>query len=147
MFSTLPSSFFPLPSPEVLEGAYARSEYVEQSFVYGESTWRYTVALIVPRKSSVMEWVNATHPEWIETEHLEWEDIAKKPEVKEMILKDITHYAQDAHLQAFQIARNIAILPSPFGEEYVTPSLKLKRYLIMRNYKDILNECYSSVEH
>jgi hypothetical protein len=35
-------------------------------------------------------------------------------------------------------------IPEPFPEKYQTPSLKLKRYLVIKDYKEALKDLYNA---
>ncbi|KAH7816790.1 long-chain acyl-CoA synthetase [Monocercomonoides exilis] len=130
-------------APEVTEAVYLRSEYVEQVFVHGESEWRYSVALVCPRAATVQKWAEAAHPEW---KGVEWSELTQKPELKKMLLQELTMVGKAAGLNSYQMAHNIIVMDKPFSEEYVTPSLKLKRFLIIKNYRNALTNCYSEIQ-
>ncbi|KAK2964269.1 putative Fatty acyl-CoA synthetase A [Blattamonas nauphoetae] len=140
-------------APEQAEAVYLKGNFVEQSVVYGESEWRYTVAVVAPRKAKVLEWAKSAQSDLYKQmeeknkaeEGSGWAWLIQQDAVKKAILEDMRECGKKDGLNSFQIAAGIITIPEPFGEDYVTPSLKVKRFLINKDMKEQFKACYESL--
>ncbi|KAJ4458402.1 putative Long chain acyl-CoA synthetase 7; peroxisomal [Paratrimastix pyriformis] len=130
-------------APEYLETVFKQSLSVAQCYVYGEPSQRFVVALIVPSKQPVLKWVaqNAPH-----LSKLSWEELLKTPEVNAHVMSQLRDQAKIARLNHFEIPASLALLPCPFPEEFVTPTMKFKRVPLRDHYMPILQALYASPE-
>ena len=62
-----------------------------------------------------------------------------------MLLREMNQLGTAGGLSSFQLAKNIILIESPFSDQFVTPSLKLKRFAIREAYLKDLTECYESI--
>lgn len=83
-------------APEKIENAYIKSQYVAQIFVHGESLKSCVVAVVVPDVENV-KFYAAEHqiPGTLSV-------LANHPEIKSLILKDITDLGKKAGLKSFE---------------------------------------------
>ena len=124
-------------APQVLENKYKESFFIEQIMVIGEN--RKTVsAMIVPAFAVLKKWCTENNIPFT-TKH----EIVKNPEV-------IKHYAKirDGFNKTFsdvEKVKKFALIPEEWtvdtGE--LTPTLKLKRKIIMAKYADIVADLYN----
>ncbi|CAG7834382.1 unnamed protein product, partial [Allacma fusca] len=106
-------------APERIETVYAMCHYVSQIFVYGLSTESYLVGIVVPN----IEAFRNSHP------GQGLEDICRDPNVKPVILENLTITGKDNSLLSFEQVKDIHLCPTPFSDELglITPTFKLKR--------------------
>ena len=124
-------------APQVLENKYKESFFIEQIMVIGEN--RKTVsAMIVPAFAVLKKWCTENNIPFTNKQ-----EIVKNPEV-------IKHYAKirDGFNKTFsdvEKVKKFALIPEEWtvdtGE--LTPTLKLKRKIIMAKYADIVADLYN----
>ena len=102
-------------SPAKIENLLCNHPEIDQAFVYGDNK-NYLVSLIVINKE-----LNPT-----------------KQKIQELIDKS------NANLAAIEKIKNFSILEESFSAEnnMLTPTLKMKRYIIKKNFENLLNSFY-----
>lgn len=115
----------------------ARCLYVSQVLMHGDKR-NFCVALIAINDDSVGKWADKNG-----LSYTDYADLAGKPEVKELIWKDMK--AINEELPSYETIKKIAILPEDMTVEngQLTPSMKVKRRVVEDTYKDILDGFYS----
>ncbi|MFZ5553305.1 MAG: AMP-dependent synthetase/ligase [Bacteroidota bacterium] len=124
-------------APQVIENKLKESRFIEQAMVIGENQ-KHPAALIVPAFAFVREWCEK---KGINVKSNA--EIAAHPEVKVRIMEEI-----DQCNQAFgqwEQVKKIELLPAEFTVESgdLTPTLKLKRKVIMNKYAGVVNKIYA----
>ncbi|KAA6401804.1 MAG: long-chain acyl-CoA synthetase, partial [Streblomastix strix] len=198
-------------APDVVEQLYGRCPYILHSYMYGESSWRYAIAIVVPNEATIMNKImnetqqndsqrkfsigNKKH--WIEEIRKEKNELNRQEkqinseqkeksatnneievtlsdllpkhetEIKQFILYEMNEVAKSqGGLSSFQLAADILLLTDQMGsiqakkiidssnrpkllqafpDECITPSLKLKRFMVAKMYQNDLHECYERV--
>jgi len=123
--------------PQVIEQAVLLSSYVSQVMIAGESK-NYLTALIVPNKERVIKWATNKGIAF-ENYELLLEDSRVKSKFEfecERTLKDFAPYEK---IKRFSLIANE--WSQDTGE--LTPSLKLKRKIMLEKYQDLINTLYS----
>ena len=124
-------------APQPIENKMKESKWIEQMMVTGAGE-KYTGALIVPAFNALKEWC---------TEHgVEFngnEKIIKNEKIINLIKDPVERYNQNFN-QVEQI-KKFELLPYEWSVEggELTPTLKLKRKVIMEKYKDAIDRIYS----
>ena len=124
-------------APQPIENKMKESKWIEQMMVTGAGE-KYTGALIVPAFNALKEWC---------TEHgIEYngsESIIKNEKVVALIKDAVERYNQNFN-QVEQI-KKFELLPREWSVEggELTPTLKLKRKVIMEKYKDAIERIYT----
>mmetsp|Transcript_61802 Transcript_61802/g.145352 ORF Transcript_61802/g.145352 Transcript_61802/m.145352 type:complete len:776 (+) Transcript_61802:170-2497(+) len=133
---------------ETVENVVAKSKYVMQCWVYGNSFEHSLVAVVVPEKDTVMRYCR---------EHDIDEDLSKVcsfPEVQEAIFKDIRDCCQEAGLRGYEHPKAIYIETNGLNEmgqgftvdnDCLTPSFKLRRPQLLRRYSDNIDMMYTKL--
>lgn len=127
-------------APEKLENIYVTCPLIAQIFAYGNSNQTYVVAIVVPDEEELMK----------RSSSLKWkgnfQELCAKEEVKAEILKEIKTAGDNAKLSGFEKVKNIHVLSEAFSVEngLLTPSLKSKRPVIEKQFKDELNDLYNN---
>ena len=125
-------------APEKIESVFSTSQFVLQSFVYGDSFQNHLVAIIVPNPETVSEWA-ARHGQTVAT-------ALTNPKLKATILADLIAKSKAAKLHGFEIVKNIHIEPQMWtADNLLTPTFKLKRKNAEIKYKQEIADMYTQV--
>ena len=130
-------------APEKIENALMDSPYVEQIFVYGDSLQNYLVAIIVPNKSHVIDFLKN---KGINCNNDNCKDYFENEELKKDILKNFETIGEKSDFKGFEIIKKIYLSPEPFTVEndLCTPTLKIRRHVAKKYFADKLKELYNS---
>ncbi|MNK01945.1 Long-chain-fatty-acid--CoA ligase FadD15 [compost metagenome] len=124
--------------PQSMENTFKESRFIEQIIVIGEGQ-KFPSALIVPSYAFVKEWANRKNIQ-VGTSN---EELVKNPDVIARIQKEVDRI--NAGYGSWEKIKKFALLPQEFGIETgeLTPTLKLKRKIILEKYKKIADEFYA----
>ncbi len=125
-------------APQVIENKIKESSLIDQLMVIGENR-NYVVALIIPSEDGLKEYCR--HKGFPFTEMSE---MIMKPEViakYERVLEDMNKY-----FAKWETIKRFKLLPEPWGIESgeLTPTMKLKRKIILAKYQKDIDAIYSS---
>jgi long-chain acyl-CoA synthetase len=128
--------------PQAMENKFKESRFIEQIIVIGENQ-KFPAALIVPNFSFLKEWSKRKS---LNLEELSNEDLLKNELVFNRIEKVVNEF--NSIYGHWEQIKKIKLLPAEFSIEggELTPTLKLKRKVIMEKYKDLVNEIYSEAK-
>src|SRR5699024_5190989 len=125
-------------APVAIESDINESAYISQSLVVGDNQ-KYIIALVNPEYEPLIPWAENQGIKF-ETK----EELSKKPEVKELIEKEIEKGTR--FFTSYQRPKTIQII----GEEWtidtgeLTPKLSLKTNIIEERYRDLISDLYES---
>lgn len=128
--------------PQAMENTFKESRFIEQIMVLGEGQ-KFPAALIVPAFPFVKEWASRKGIKIGDSP----EEIAKNADVIARIQQEVdrinTGYGNWEKIKKF------ALLAKEFGIESgeLTPTLKLKRKIILEKYKTIVDGFYAEHHH
>ncbi len=127
---------------EKIENILARSSFVLQSFVYGDSLKNKLVCIIVPDPETIVPWG--------EKQGLggDIKSICASQKAKTMILKDITKQCKAAKLKGFEFPRNLYLFAEQFSvdNKLLTPTFKLKRPQARDFFQSQIDTMYAELE-
>ena len=123
-------------APQPIENELKQSPYISEIMLLGDQR-RTITALIVPNYDALKEFA--------EEQQLEAEDIPallQTQEVQRLIRGEINQYSPD--YADFERVRMFTLMEKEFSEESgeMTPTLKLKRSVIMENHKAVIDQMY-----
>lgn len=99
----------------------------------------FVTALIIPNFEALKEQLDK-----MSIPFTNWEDIVKSEKIKEFYREKIEEIQKN--LAGFEKVKKFVLMPSEFemtsGE--ITPTLKVKRNVIMQKYADVINGMYNS---
>jgi len=125
---------------EKLELIYARSKYINQIFVYGDSYTPFLIAVVVLEPSFISDWA--------ENRKVAFDMIAlsQSKELKNAILDDFSHLLRENDLQGFEAIKDIIISNTEFtpDNELCTPTMKIKRPQLKAHFKDQITATYKA---
>jgi long-chain acyl-CoA synthetase len=123
-------------APQPMESILVASKWIEQAVIIGDKQ-KWLSALIVPAFSTLELWAKNEGIKWNSAEEL-----IKLPAVKkiydQVVLESMDGFAQ------FEKVRKYTLLSEEFSIEKgeLTPSLKIKRNVVMKDYENTINELY-----
>jgi len=124
-------------APEKLENIFVLSQYVEQSFMYGDSLKNCCVAIVLPKQAAIDKF-KSTHAD---ADHL------KSDEFKKMILDDMVRLCTEHHCSSLEKPKMIHLIADAFTIEndLLTPTFKLKRNIATKVYKEQIDKMYEVI--
>lgn len=125
-------------APQVVESVImANIPYVSQVLVVGEGR-PYVVAVVALDPESLMKWgANHGHPE------MSYAELSQLPEIRESI--DRFMRRANEHLARSETVKRYAILDHELSldAEELTPSLKIRRDIVLNKYADVIDGLYA----
>ena len=123
-------------APQPIENQLKQSPYISEIMLLGDQR-RTITALIVPNYDAIKEYAAE--------QQLEAEDmpaLLQTQEIQRLIRGEINQYSSD--FADFERVRMFTLMEKEFSEESgeMTPTLKLKRPVIMENHKAVIDRMY-----
>lgn len=128
-------------APQKIENLLKLKKYISNAMIVGDKR-KFLVAIIcldreafIPEQTNLNLMPNFTH-----------EDLAKLPKVQELIEKEISE--TNAELPNFEKIKGFFIAPNDFTVEngHITPSLKLKKKVILKTYEEEVEKLYHDLD-
>ena len=132
-------------APDKVQIILINSKYINQIFLYGESQYSYSIALVYPELSECVQFLkNEKILGEIDYDKIKIEDLCDNKNMEEEIIKDCNITGRKYDLKGFEIPRKIRIIKEPFSLEnnLMTPTLKLKSKNIKTKYNDLIRNMY-----
>lgn len=125
-------------SPQLLENAFKQSRFIEQIMVIGDGQ-KMPAAFIQPHFEYIKEW-QKLHNITPDTSN---EAIANNPKVIERIQEEVDKinekFGNWERVKRFELTPDLWTIDGG----HVTPTLKLRRKVILEKYKDLFNKIYN----
>jgi len=124
-------------SPELMENKFKLSTFIEQIMVIGENK-KHTAALIIPAFEKLEEWAD-----YKEIKYSSREELVKNEKIKAKLMREIEEGNQD--FAKWETVKKIEILCKDWTIETgeLTPTLKMKRNVIMEKYRELIDGIYA----
>ena len=120
-------------TPQRIENIYRRSPWILQILVYADSRIDALVAIVVPNEQFIME-------NWAPV-GVKYVQLHNNVMLGKVILKNLLHLAKSQNLKKYEYIDDIFIEIVPWtSNEYITSSLKLKRFMLLNLYKQAIEE-------
>lgn len=128
--------------PNKLENVYSKSKYINQIFIYGNSTKNNIIAIISPNKKTCCELLNIAKGDPIDA-------IFTSNELQEAIIDDLELLAKQANFNSLEKVKYLMYSNEEFSVENgcMTPTLKLVRKKIEAKYKEKIDALYETCIH
>ncbi len=124
-------------APAQLENAMIMSKYIEQCLAIGDKQ-KFISALIVPSQENLVAWATE---KGVPTD--DYRVLLIQPQIISLIENEIATTMTD--FARYEVVKKFALLPELWtisGGE-ITPSLKVKRKVVLEKYADIVENIYS----
>jgi long-chain acyl-CoA synthetase len=127
-------------APQPIENAIKTNKYVSQAVMIGDKR-KFPVVLIVPNWDQLERWAGRKNIIWTQRSQL-----LEMPTIKAKMEKEVAK--QTAGLAKFEAPKKIALLENDFSIERgeLTPTLKVKRRVIDKDYKMLIDSLYDSAD-
>ncbi|RLD88002.1 MAG: long-chain fatty acid--CoA ligase [Bacteroidetes bacterium] len=123
-------------APQQVENTFKESMFIEQIMVVGENE-KHTAALIVPDFKFLGDWCKIHHIAVNDNK-----EMIGNPDVVARYEKEVEKYNKDLN-KVMQIKKFKLVCEDWTPENgFLSPTQKLKRKVILANYKNLLNEIY-----
>ena len=126
-------------APQPIENAIKRSRYVNQVVVIGDGR-KFPAALIVPQMEALRAYAQQQGIAGADAE------LIKHPKIITLIENEVDNYTSD--LSRFEKIKAVLLLPRELTVESgeMTPTLKVKRRVVVGNYKQQIDQLYAARE-
>ena len=127
-------------APEKIENWLTNSKWVLQIFVYGDGLQSYIIAIIIPKKETVMEWEKEKGSPGT------YEELCSTRELNEAILKDLTDDSKRGKFSGLEMIKKIHVTHTQFTIDNgtLTPTLKVKRNEAKTMYLNVIKDMYAT---
>ena len=130
-------------APDRVQLILINSLYINQIFLYGESQYSYSVALVYPELNECIKFLKENKKMGdIDYDKINYNDLCGNKIMEDEIIKDCNNVGRKFDLKGFEIPKKIRIISEAFSLEnnLMTPTLKLKSKNIRNKYSvDIKN--------
>ena len=126
--------------PAKLESVYAKSNYVSQIMIYGNSSMNNIIGIISPEKKHCADALG------ISVEELEKDEENEK--LKELLVNDLLTLANDVHFNGLEKVKYVIITFEGFTVENtcMTPTMKIVRKKVELRFKNRIDNLYKSIK-
>ena len=126
-------------APQYIEGKIGKDKFIEQIAIIADAK-KYVSALIVPCFDSLEEYAKQLNIKY--QDRLE---LIKHSEIIQMFEKRLHDVQKE--LASFEQVKRFTLLPQAFSQamEEITPTLKLRRKVIMQRYREQIEQMYERV--
>ena len=123
-------------APQPIENALKTNKYISQAVVIGDKR-KFPVVLVVPNWEQLEKWARIKNLLWTERAQL-----LEMPIVHAKIEKEVA--GKLVGLAKFETPKKVAVLEHDFSIERgeLTPTLKVKRRVIDKTYRDVIDRLY-----
>ncbi|MFZ4713060.1 MAG: AMP-dependent synthetase/ligase [Bacteriovoracaceae bacterium] len=124
-------------APQKVENIMKTKKHIVQFVTIGDKR-NYLVALVGIEKGRFMDKLE----EWGLSKDISLKELSGHPKVMEIIMKEVEE--GNTELSKFETVKKIAIIPEEFTVEsgLLTPSLKVKRKIVLARYQNEVNALY-----
>ncbi len=128
-------------APQNIENIMKLQKHISNAMVVGDKR-KFLVAIISIDREAFLEELDGMGISGVQT----YEELAKEPKVFEVIDREVQ--AVNAQLASFETLKGFFIAPSDFTVEngQITPSLKLKKKVILKTYASEVDALYKKLE-
>jgi len=127
-------------APQPIENRIKTNKYVSQAVMIGDKR-KFPIMLVVPNWESLEKWAKLHNILWTERAQL-----LAMPTIRAKMEKEVM--AEVEGLAHFELPKKIGLLEHDFSVERgeLTPTLKVKRRIIDKTYKALIDSLYESGE-
>jgi long-chain acyl-CoA synthetase len=125
-------------APQPIENELKLDTYISSAIVFGDLK-PYLVAIITPNAETLVDYARQEN-----IGYTDLEDLARNPKIKELYGSRIKELNKS--YPPYKTIKYFAVVANDFSIEggELTPTLKLKRKVILEKYKDLIEDLYES---
>lgn len=123
-------------APQMIENLLTNNNFIQQIVLIAEGK-QFVSALIVPNFEFLSD-----HLKKKNIPFTNWDELVKKKEILDLYKEKINEIQQ--HLSDFEKVKKFTLMPAEFeiGAGEITPTLKIKRNIVLKKYADIIEKMY-----
>ncbi len=124
-------------APAPIEHKLKTSKFIDEVCLVGNNR-KFVSALIVPAYEMLKDWAEKQKIKFSSTEEL-----LNHPETQKLFQNEIDRLQEG--FARYEKVKKFVLLPEPFSQERgeLTPSLKIKRNVVEKNYKHLIDQLYA----
>jgi long-chain acyl-CoA synthetase len=124
-------------APQPIENAVKTNKYVSQAVMIGDKR-KFPIMLVVPNWDNLEKWAKRGNILWTDRKSL-----LAMPTIQKKMDKEVREQLHG--LASFEMPKKIGLLEHDFSVERgeLTPTLKVKRRVIDKTYKDVIDGLYA----
>ena len=128
-------------APQPIENKIKTNKYVSQAVMIGDRR-KFPIVLIVPNWDQLEKWAQIHNILWTDRAQL-----LAMPTIHAKMEKEV--FGACADLARFEMPKKVGLLEHDFSIERgeLTPTLKVKRRVVDKQYKSMIDSLYESVDH
>ncbi len=123
-------------APQPIENKLITSPYIEQAVVIGDKR-KFCSAILVVAEDAIKKWATDNNISFSD-----YSELIKKPEVKQLLRSEVDRLS--VNLARYETIKDFVISPRLFSIDSgeLTPSLKVKRNVVEKNFADEIAAIY-----
>ncbi len=127
-------------SPQNIENLMKTDIYLSEFVAYGDSK-KFLVGLVTLDEEAVTAWAKEHG-----IAYKDFAELSQRPEVYKLIEGRVAEL--NKRLPSYSTVKRLKILPQQFSQEAgeITPTMKLKRKVVNKKYRDLLESMYSGLK-
>ncbi|KAK7264344.1 hypothetical protein RJT34_31951 [Clitoria ternatea] len=127
---------------ENIESKYLRCPLITSIWVYGNSFESFLVAVVVPEKKAIEDW--AVKHDLTD----DFKSLCENVKARKYILDELNNTGKKHQLRGFELLKAVHLEPIPFDMErdLITPTFKLRRPQLIKQYKDRIDQLYKEAK-
>jgi len=128
-------------SAEYIEQVISNSPAIRQAYVCGNSTENFPIAVVVPDAAYFQEWATLHGRE---DKANDLTALCKDRDVIDLIRGEVRRMSKESKLKGYEFVKNVYLFPTNFEDcdDFMTPSLKLKRHVLRKYFADVITQLY-----
>ena len=125
-------------APQPIEGMVKRNKFVANAVLHGDRR-KYPIVLIVPNFDNLERWARERNLSYGTRAEL-----IQLPDVRAKVEREVMSMLKE--LARFETPKKVVLLESDFTIESgeLTPTLKVKRRVVEKRYKDLIDAAYAA---
>lgn len=125
-------------TPQPIENLLSNNNYINQAMIVAEGK-PYVTALIIPNFEALQELVSK-----MDIPFTNWSDIVNLESIKEFYREKMDEIQKG--LSGFEKVKKFTLMPAEFeiGSGEITPTLKVKRNVVLQKYAEVVDKMYNS---
>ncbi|KAJ4850760.1 Long chain acyl-CoA synthetase 7 peroxisomal [Turnera subulata] len=129
-------------APEKIENVYAKSRFVAQCFIYGDSFNSSLVAVVAVDPDVLRAWAAS-----MGIKYDDLGELCNDPRTRAAVLADMDTTGREAQLRGFEFAKAVTLVPEPFTMEndLLTPTFKIKRPQANTYFSKAISNMYAEL--
>ncbi len=125
-------------TPQPIENLLSDNNYINQAMIVAEGK-PFVTALIIPNFDALQELLLK-----MDIPFTSWEEVVELEKIREFYREKIDEIQKG--LSGFEMVKKFAIMPAEFeiGSGEITPTLKVKRNVVLQKYAGLVDKMYNS---